>query len=375
MKNSFKLATILGIPIEVNVSWFIILGLVVLTLAKGYFPLQMPNLSVQAYWIMGFVAALLLFASLGLHELAHSVVARANKLPISGITLFIFGGVAHMEKEPSSPIVEFRMAIAGPIMSLMLALFFWISSLFAVYFSLNPVIWITTDYLSFLNFAIAVFNLIPGFPLDGGRVLRSIIWFFSKDLKKATQIASFFGKTFSLFLMGIGFANLITGNLISGIWLIFMGLFLLEAAEVSYRQMIMKKVLGNLKASDIMSKNVITVPYDIKVSELIEKFFFRFRHNCFPVIKDDTIVGLVTFHDTKEVNKNLWSEKTAEEVAIPLTEDLVTKTKKHVIDLLPQLAHNKIGRALVIEEKSLVGIVSQKDIMKIFKFRTEVESK
>ena len=185
MKTSYRITTVLGIPLEINISWFIILGLVIFTLAKGYFPIQVPNLSLTTYWAMGLVTAILLFICLLLHELSHSVVAKINKLPIAGITLFVFGGVAHMVKEPQTPKVEFKMAIAGPIMSILLSLIFWIASIVAMHFDLPQVVWIITDYLSFFNLAVAIFNMMPGFPLDGGRILRAVIWHFTKNLKKA----------------------------------------------------------------------------------------------------------------------------------------------------------------------------------------------
>ncbi len=373
MKNSFKIVTILGIPIEINISWFIILGLVIFTLAKGYFPFQIPNLPLIAYWVMGLVTAVLLFVCLILHELSHSVVARLNKLPISGITLFVFGGVAHMEKEPQSPMVELKMAIAGPAMSLLLALFFWILSITAMRFALPHAAWLITDYLSFFNTAIAIFNLIPGFPLDGGRVLRAILWLLSKNLKKATRIASTLGEFFAALLIAAGFLALITANFVSGVWFIFIGFFLLEAAQMSYHQLLMRRTLSGVKIKDIMSKNVISIRDNPAVSNLIEDYLFRYRHNCFPVIEDDSLIGIITFHDAKETPKNEWSTTHAKDIMIPINSSLLISGDHYVEEALPQLAHNGLQRLLVIEDGKLVGIVTQKDIMKLFQFRSETE--
>lgn len=372
MKNSlnYKILTVYGIPIEVNLSWFVVLGLVTYSLSYGYFPLALPGLQPLYYLVMGLTSAVLLFICLLLHELAHSIVAERNKLPISKITLFIFGGVAHMGKEPSSPKVEFKMAIAGPLMSLFLALIFGLFTLIAVKYSFPIALIAVSDYLSFLNAAVAIFNLIPGFPLDGGRILRAIIWHFTKDFKKATHIASYFGKTFALVLMAFGLLSILNNNFISGVWLIFLGFFLQEAAELSYRQVVMKNLLDGIFVKDIMSRNVISVKHDLSIKQLIDLYFFRFRHNCFPVIKDDTVIGLITFHDAKEVDKNIWDSQLAEDILIPLNEDLVIGQNAPVISALSKLSQNGINRLLVIEGSKIVGIISQKDILKLFTTRS-----
>ena len=216
MNHSFKLITVLGIPVEVNFSWFIIFGLVAYTLAVGYFPVVAPEFGTAVHWAMAAVAALLLFSCLLLHELSHSYVAKKNNLPIAGITLFIFGGVAHLEKEPTTPGVEFKMAAAGPLMSIFLGIFFFALSVAVRLVPGSGAVYAVTDYLSFINVAVALFNLIPGFPLDGGRLFRSAFWHFSGDLRRATYIASSLGKGFAYFMIASGFFNLVTGNFISG---------------------------------------------------------------------------------------------------------------------------------------------------------------
>ena len=233
MRKTIKLATIFNIEIDINYSWFIIFGLVVFTLAQGYFPGTNPETSPASHWFMAIISAVLLFASLLMHELAHSMVAIHNNIPIHGITLFVFGGVAHMEKEPPSPRTEFMMAIAGPIMSFCLAFFFWYTTYLLSQLNAPSPFTAITHYLFIINLFVGIFNLIPGFPLDGGRILRAILWHYQKDLKKATGIASSLGKGFSLLLIAFGLYNLITGSIISGIWLIFIGFFLQETANTS----------------------------------------------------------------------------------------------------------------------------------------------
>lgn len=373
MRKSFRLITLFNIPVEINFSWFIILGLVIFTLARGYFPYTNPELGAAAHWLMAIIAAFLLFASLLAHEFSHSLVAIKHNLSIRGITLFVFGGVAHMEQEPSSPSVEFKMAIAGPAMSFFLAILFFALTQVVYILGLPKAILSITNYLFILNLIVGIFNLIPGFPLDGGRVLRATLWNYYKDIKKATAIASGFGKGFAFFLIAVGFLNLFTGSIIAGIWFIFIGFFLQEAAEVSYRQVVMKKILSGTKVLDLMTQNVITVPADITLDKLVDDFFFKTRHATFPVVEDDTILGLVTLHDIKEVAKNKWPETTAKEIMIPLRKDFVISKDADVMIALARLASNGIGRLLVIEDSKLLGILSQRDIMRLFEFKSEIE--
>jgi Zn-dependent protease len=365
--------TLFNIPVEINITWFIILGLVIFTLARGYFPYTNPELSPTAHWIMAIIAALLLFASLLAHEFSHSLVAIRHKLSIRGITLFIFGGVAHMEQEPSSPGVEFKMAIAGPAMSFFLAIFFFGLTQAFYNLGLPKYVLSITNYLFVLNLIVGIFNLIPGFPLDGGRVLRATLWSYFNDIKKATAIASGFGKGFAFFLIAIGFLNLFTGAIIAGIWFIFIGLFLQEAAEVSYRQVVMKKMLSGIKVKDLMTQSVITVPADMTLDKLVDDYFFRTRHATFPVVEDDKILGLVTLHDIKEVPKAKWAQTSAKEVLIPLSRELVISKDADVMLALTKLASNRLGRLLVTEDSKFLGILSQRDIMRLFEFKSEIE--
>lgn len=372
MRRSFKLFTLFDIPIEINISWFIILSLIVFTLARGYFPYTNPELSATSHWLMALIAAILLFASLLAHEMSHSLVAIKHQLPIHGITLFIFGGVAQLEKEPTSPSIEFKMAIAGPIMSFSLSFLFY--GLTLAFYKLgfpSPLLAIT-NYLFMLNLVVGIFNLIPGFPLDGGRVLRSILWAWFKDLRRATAIASGIGKTFAFILIAFGLFNLFGGAFISGIWFIFIGLFLQEAADSSYRQVAMKKLLSGTKVESMMTKNVITVPAEITLDKLVDDYFFKYRHATFPIMADDSILGLVTLHDVKEVNKDKWPTTKAQDIMIPLIHDFVIDARADVMEAMPILARNGLGRALIIENKKLIGILSQKDIMQLFKFKSQI---
>ena len=373
MKRAFKLATIFNIPVEINYSWFIVVGLIIFTLTQGYFPNTDPGLEPIIYWLMAIISASCLFASLLAHELAHSIVAKRNQLPIHGITLFIFGGVAHMSQEPSSPAVEFKMAIAGPAMSFFLALLFFGLDTILASLGVSGPITSMVQYLFIINVFVGLFNLIPGFPLDGGRILRSILWHFYRDVRKATAIASGFGKTFALLLMLFGLLNLFHNNLLSGIWLIFIGFFLQEAADTSYRQVVLKKILSGLRVEQFISKNVITVPANTTLEALVNDYIFNYRHHSFPVIKDDQLLGLVTFHDVKEVSRDKWNTTTVNEIMVPISDSFIINKNLDAMDALTKLVQNGLGRVLVIEQGKLIGILSQKDIMQLFQLRTEIE--
>lgn len=373
MKRSFKLITLFNIPVDINYSWFIVLGLVTFTLARGYFPATNPELSTFVHWVMAAIAALLLFASLLAHEFSHSLVAERNNLPIHGITLFIFGGVAHIEKEPSSPAVEFKMAVAGPIMSFSLSLVFF--ALTQALYNLgvpNYVISIS-NYLFMLNLVVGFFNLIPGFPLDGGRILRAALWSGLKDLRKATRIATAFGRAFAFFLIAVGFLYLFTGMVVSGIWFIFIGFFLQEAAEISYRQVVMRKFLSGVTVESLMARNIVTVPASLELNKLVDEYFFRLRFTSFPVVEDDTLLGLVTLHTVKEIERDKWAQLTVREAMLPLSERLTIQKNVEATEALSKMANSGTGRLLVVENGKLIGILSQRDIMRLFEFKTEIE--
>ncbi|OGB90364.1 hypothetical protein A2625_05640 [candidate division WOR-1 bacterium RIFCSPHIGHO2_01_FULL_53_15] len=371
--RSFKLVTLFNIPVEINYSWFIILGLVIFSLARGYFPATDPELPEAAHWLMAALAAILLFASLLAHEFSHSLVAMRNNLPIHGITLFVFGGVAHLSKEPASPAVEFKMAAAGPAMSFFLAAIFFGLTQTLYGFGLPGYILSIFNYLFILNLAVGVFNLIPGFPLDGGRLLRAALWHFFRDIKRATRLASLFGKTFAFILIAYGLLNLFAGSLITGLWFIFIGLFLQEAADTSYQQIVMKKALTGVRVESVMTRSVVTVPSEITIDKLVDEYFFRFRYTSFPVVKDDALLGLITLHAVKEIEKERWPRVAAAEIMVPLSEKIVVSKDLDVIDALAKMASIGSGRLLVAEDHKLIGILTQRDVIRLFELKARIE--
>jgi Zn-dependent protease len=370
MNRSIHLVTIFDIPIEINYTWFVVFFLVTWTLAQNYFPVALPHYPVIAYWIISILAALLFFISLLAHELSHSIVAMNNHLPINGITLFIFGGVARMSREPQTPKVEFIMAAAGPLCSFSLSFAFYVLTQLFYNLRFPMAIVATTDYLSVINLLVGIFNLIPGFPLDGGRILRSALWSLTGDIKRATEIASAFGKIFAYFLMGAGFLYLFYGAILSGIWLIFIGFFLQEAAATSYQQVAMKQLLSGAKVQDIMSKNIITVDENISLLSLVDDYFFKYRYTSFPVLsEDENIKGLITIHAVKDVHRNMWASTKIKDAMVPLVQNFVVQPNKDVFEALTQMASNGVGRLLVIHNGKLIGIISQRDVIRLFEVK------
>ncbi|MBN3033289.1 MAG: site-2 protease family protein [Candidatus Saganbacteria bacterium] len=373
MNRSFRLATLFNIPVEINYSWFIILGLVIFTLARGYFPLTNPELPEAAHWLLAAAAALLLFASLLAHEFSHALVAVRHDLPIHGITLFVFGGVAHMEKEPSAPGIEFKMAAAGPAMSFLLACLFFALTQISYGLGLPNALLSLLNYLFLINLAVGLFNLIPGYPLDGGRLLRAALWHFLKNLKRATRIASFFGKAFAFALIAYGLLHLLAGSLVAGLWFIFIGLFLQEAAGTSYQQIVLRRALSGVPVGKVMTRSVVTVPAGLTLDRLVDDYFFRFRYTSFPVVEDDALRGLVTLHAVKQVEKKDWPRLTAGEIMLPLDEKLTIGADHDVIDALARMGAAGMSRLLVTDGGKLAGILTQRDITRLFELKSKID--
>ena len=371
MNRSFRLITLFNIPVEINYSWFIIVGLIILTFSQ-IFSLEIPGLPLVIYWLISLVFSILFFASLLAHEFSHSLVAIRNRLPIHGITLFIFGGVAHMEKEPASPAIELKMALAGPTMSFFLAIVFFVLTQILFGLGVPNYIYIVFSYLAYLNLIIGTFNLLPGYPLDGGRVLRALLWIFF-GIKKATRIASVFGKIFALLLMVYGLLVLFYAQNILGIWNIFIGLFLYEAADISYQQLVLKRALTGVKVAAIMTRSVVTVPAELTLDKLVDEYFFRFRFTSFPVVRDDQLLGLVTLHAVKEIAKERWPQTSAGEIMAPVSASLIIDQDQEVIDALGKMAGAGLGRLLVAEDGKLIGILTQRDITRLFEMKSRIE--
>jgi Zn-dependent protease len=369
MKTSVTIGSASGIPIDINYTWIIIFGLVSWTLATGWFPAYNPGLPAASYWIASVFSALLLFASILLHELSHSYIAKKNGIPIKRITLFIFGGVAQMEKEPDSPAAEFRMAAAGPVCSAFLALLCFAAYQSASLFGMEPLVISVIGYTGIINASLAIFNLIPGFPLDGGRLLRATIWHYDHSLKESTHIASNFGKMFSFAFMLLGLAYLFFGQIISGIWFMIIGFFIHEAADLAYQHLVLKKALVGTKLSEIMVKEIICVPSDMPLDKLVNDYFYRYRHLGFPVVDNGIFKGMVTLQSVKSIPSGQWPSNTVSKVIQQPKKELLACPDEDALDALIQVTRSGLGKLLVVDKDKLVGIINQRDLLKLFEIK------
>jgi len=354
--GSWKIGTILGVPIRVHFSWLIVFGLITWSLSTFYFPQAAPDLPTASYWTKGALAALLLFASVLFHELAHSVVARKYKVSIESITLFIFGGVAQMKGEPPHPKAEFRIAIAGPLSSFFLsALFFFLSMTFA------GGIKVLFSYLAQINFIIAVFNLIPGFPMDGGRVLRSVIWKKKKDFFFATQKASDIGRKIAVAFIIFGLFSIFT-RIPGGLWLMLIGWFLFTAAQSNYRQSTLQESLSEIKVRDIMVKDIVTLNSSLVVAEAVNGYFLKYGYGGFPVVDGGKFLGIVTLKEVKDVPKADWGKVKVIDIITPHDGIGEVSPEDDVMRALELMIREDKGRLVFIENGKLSGLITRNGI-------------
>ncbi|MDO8886913.1 site-2 protease family protein [Candidatus Oleimmundimicrobium sp.] len=322
--------------------------------------------------LVSVVTTLLFFSSLLFHELCHSYIARLNSIPIRKITLFIFGGVAEMTKEPPTPAIELKMAIAGPLASLFLSGIFYGLFLLAGFFNFGLPVTVPLSYLALINLMLAIFNLVPGFPLDGGRIFRAILWFFLKDIKPATKIASLAGQGFAYLLILVGFLSVIQG-IIGGIWFILIGWFLNQAAQGGYRQIVLQKALSGVRVSEIMTGNVLTVVPSLTLDEIVNDYFLKHRFGRFPVVEDDKFFGVITIHDVKEIPREKWPFTKVSEILQFSKKPFTISPGNDAVHALMQMVKEEVGHLLVIDKKKkLVGIVTRTDIIRLIKVKTEL---
>lgn len=372
MGRGVKLFKILGIQISLDYTWFIVFGLVAWSLAQGYFPITIPGLGAFTYIIVGVISAVLLFVCVLIHELSHSYTSNKLGLDIKEITLFIFGGVARLTKEPDDPVTELKVAVAGPAASIALAAIFWVLMQIANTFSIYPVLSAIFEYLAMINMVLVIFNMIPGFPLDGGRVLRSLWWKKTGDLQKATQIASRVGKGFAALLIGFGFFQIFLGNFIGGLWMIFIGMFLQQTADSSYRQLLVKKTLERIKVGDAMTRNVVTITGDSTLTSVVEKYFFGYHFVGFPVSSNGRITGMLTLNNVRLVPKEKWDTTLVRDVINKISPDAILSPEDNAMDALSRMIDLDTGRVLVMDGDKLIGIITRRDIMKLMEFKTDL---
>lgn len=361
-----------GFDVYIDFSWVFLAVLITWSLATGVFPHEARGLSSTTYWLMGAGGAVGLFLSIVLHEFAHSVVARANGIRMRGITLFIFGGVAEMLDEPPSPKAEFKMAIAGPIASVLIgAASFGLAAL-SKYTGMDAV-GVTFGYLAQINIVLAVFNMVPAFPLDGGRVLRSILWNTLGSLRKATRISSTIGSGFGLLLIALGVVSILVGQFVIGLWWFLLGSFVRTAAAQSYEQVLLRQYLQGEPVHRFMNRNAISIPPDLPLDRFVEDFVYRYHYKMFPVVHDGSVLGCATSSSLTEVPREQWHALTVRDVMERCNEAMSIHPNADTLDALGKMIRSGRSRLLVVENGSLVGILSLRDIMDFFNLKVELD--
>lgn len=372
-RRGIDLFRIAGIQIAVDYSWLVIFLLVLWSLSAGYFPYHYPGHGTLRYWGIGLVATLLFFASVVIHELSHSLMANRLGQEVRRITLFIFGGMAHLSREPRNARTEFLIAVVGPLTSLALGAVFWLTSRWLETVAPAP-LWIAVfRYLGFINVALAVFNLLPGFPLDGGRLLRSLLWMRSGNLRAATARAANWGSGIAAGLMLLGVLQIFTGSLIGGLWLIFIGMFLRGAAQASYHGVVVDQALSGATAADLMVKDPVTIPGDATVEQAIDEYFLHHGFGGFPVTRNGKIVGVVSLTEIKSCAKEERSARRVETLMREADERLRIAADASVANALRQMVEAGAGRLLVTEGDRIVGLLTHSGITRFTRIKTELE--
>src|SRR2546428_8927551 len=357
MPGSFRIGKIAGIEIDINVSWIIILVLLTVSLATGWFPQLYPGWSTATYWIVGFISSIVLFVSVLLHELAHSLVARRRGLPVKSITLFIFGGVSNIEREPKSPGVEFQMAFVGPLTSLVIGVICFLLQVL-LRRSNSPLEGILF-YLAVTNILLGLFNLIPGFPLDGGRVLHSIVWRLTGNLRQATSVASLASQVIAYLFILLGIWLFFVGDLLDGIWLGFIGWFLLSAAQSANSQVMLASVFNSVTVSEVMNPKPTTVPADISLQQLVDAYFLPGGLGYALVMQADHLVGLMTLSDIRHIPREQWGQVSVSTAMIPLSRLHVVTPQQSLSEVLPLMAGGDVKQMPAGENCPLAGRMSR----------------
>ncbi len=370
----FTLGTLGGFRIQADVTWIPLALLVLWSLSANYFPDAAPGLSVSVYWQMGVAGAAGLFLSLILHELSHSLVARRYGLPIRGITLFLFGGVAELEEEPGNAAAEFWMAAAGPAASFVLAAAFWFLALGVGVISESAPLIAVLRYLAMVNLLLAVFNLVPAFPLDGGRMFRSAVWWLKDDLDVATRLAVRSGEVFGWVMVGLGILLVATGNPTAGLWQIVLGLFLRGAASAARSQFVTRRALSGLPVSRFMTTNPITVPADTSVERFVEDYVLGRHHSGFPVVDEKGLIGFITASKAKFLPREQWPDIPVRNLAEPVSTDNTTIPPADAHEALRMMARTGNRKLMVVSHNELVGVLSLSDLLKFLTLKTELEA-
>ena len=370
--RGITLFKIFGIRISLDFSWFIIFALVFFALSAGYMPRAFPGQTSQSYWVAGFIATLLFFASVMIHEIAHSLVAIHHGIDIPEITLFIFGGVSRLSQEPSDPQTEFKIAVVGPLTSFVLAAFFWGLGVLLKNFS-PSLIAVVVGYLAWINLILGIFNLVPGFPLDGGRLLRAFLWWKTGSLTRATRVASDFGKGFAVAIMILGGLQIFAGDLINGLWFIFIGMFLRGMSSQGYEELVIRKALEGVHVDEVMVREVVTVPPDLTISQLIHDYFLHYAYRGFPVTDNGRVLGVVSVTAVRQLRREEYDHRHVAEIMTPLCEDLRVDGQASLADALMKMSQEQQDHLLVLQGGRLAGLVTKTGLLRFVQIKQILE--
>lgn len=371
MNSNIKLGRIMGIPIGIHASWFLIFFLITWSLATGYLPQEYPKISSSINLIVAVITSVLFFGSVLFHELGHSAVALRNQIPVKGITLFIFGGVAQIGREPSTPGAEFRIAIAGPLASLFLA------GLFGGMYLLDqqiPYLSAPSLYLMRINLILALFNMIPGFPLDGGRVLRAIVWKLSGNFVRATQIASASGQVVAFGFIALGIFSVFSGQLMNGLWLAFIGWFLQNAAASTAYQVNMQERLRGSTVAQAMSRDCTQVSGLMTLNQIVQERVLSQGQHCFFVTDfSGAKIGVLTLQDITRIPQLQWRYTAAQTVMTPLHRLVTVEPDMELLAALKKMDDENLSEVSVADQYGLVGMLSRDNVVRYLKLRSHLK--
>jgi len=372
-EKRITLFKLLGFEVRLDWTWIFIAVLIVWSLSTGLFPEDFKGLSSGHYLMMGIAGAIGLFISIIVHEFAHSVMARRYGIPMKGITLFIFGGVAEMGDEPGSAKAEFMMASVGPLSSMLIAIMLYGVYTFGSHVGLPIYINGVIQYLSWINGILAGFNLVPAFPLDGGRILRSILWGIKGDIIWATRISSNIGSGFGIFLVMMGVFSILAGNYIGGIWWTMIGLFVRKAAQMSYRQVLNKKAFIGERVSRHMVSDPVVVSPSISVNELVEEYVYKYHYRMFPVVEAGQVLGCVSINQIRVLPRLEWEVRSVKDITVSCSGENSISPDADVIQALSIMNRTRSSSILVMDRGRLEGVITLKDIMKLLHLRGELK--
>lgn len=370
MEASIRLGSIRGIPVGIHYSWFVVFFALSGILALGQYPTNYPEWSDAEYWVVAVASVLLLFFSVLLHEFGHAVTAQKLGIPVISITLFIFGGVAAISQDAESPGDEFKIAIAGPIVSVLTGLTF--AAIFIALGDINEQASALVGYLALINVVLAVFNMLPGFPLDGGRVLRSIIWKVTGSVRRSTRIVATIGSLLGSLLFVLGIFAIFQGNLINGVYSVAIGWFLQNAASQGRQQVEQEVALRDVYVHDLMQHDPVTVDPGLDIQTLVDDYVLGQNVRGMPVCDDGRLVGIITVNDIKEISRDEWPRRQVSELMTGLAELQTVAELTPVNEVLRMMAEHDFHQIPVLWDGNLVGLITRSGLVRYLQYRQEL---